>query len=92
MVVGAPMGFWKANMPQGMYLRSSCDWSLDPSGVHTIKAYLKKIDRTCRRSSPCREILTPLCRLVPARKGHPQPGCNREVAAHGRKRLVGGHG
>jgi hypothetical protein len=28
-VVGRPMEFWKANMPQGMYLRSARDWPLD---------------------------------------------------------------
>ena len=52
MVVGAPMGFWKANMPQGMHLRSSCDWSLDPLGVHSIDAYLKNIGRICRDVEP----------------------------------------
>ncbi|HEX5764362.1 MAG TPA: hypothetical protein VFY27_02255, partial [Woeseiaceae bacterium] len=35
-VVGVPMGFWKGNMPEGMLLRSTCDWSLDPLAVHSI--------------------------------------------------------
>jgi cation diffusion facilitator CzcD-associated flavoprotein CzcO len=52
MVVGAPMGFWKSNMPQGMHLRSSCDWSLDPLEVHSIDAYLKKLRRTCGNVEP----------------------------------------
>lgn len=39
-VVGTPMGFWKQNMPRGMFLRSDCDWHLDPVGVHTIRRYL----------------------------------------------------
>ncbi len=40
-VVGKPMEFWKANMPEGMYLRSASDWSLDPVGVHTIEKFLE---------------------------------------------------
>jgi cation diffusion facilitator CzcD-associated flavoprotein CzcO len=40
-VVGRPMEFWKANMPQGMYLRSASDWPLDPAGVHTIEKFLQ---------------------------------------------------
>ncbi len=51
-VVGAPMGFWKTNMPQGMFLRSTCDWSLDPLDVHSIDAYLKKIRRSCTEVEP----------------------------------------
>ena len=39
-------------MPQGMHLRSSCDWSLDPMGVHSIDAYLKKLGRACRDVEP----------------------------------------
>ncbi len=39
-VVGKPMGFWKDNMPQGMVLRSACDWHLDADGEHTIEAFL----------------------------------------------------
>jgi len=40
-VVGKPMEFWKANMPEGMYLRSASDWPLDPVGVHTIEKFLE---------------------------------------------------
>jgi hypothetical protein len=39
-VVGKPMGFWKDHMPQGMYLRSACDWHLDADERHTIAAFL----------------------------------------------------
>jgi cation diffusion facilitator CzcD-associated flavoprotein CzcO len=46
------MGFWKTRMPQGMYLRSGCDWSLDPLEVHTISAYLGKLGQTCRDVQP----------------------------------------
>jgi FAD-dependent urate hydroxylase len=40
LVVGHPMSFWHDHMPQGMYLRSACDWHLDPLDIHTIEAYL----------------------------------------------------
>ncbi len=39
-VVGRPMDFWKSHMPGGMYLRSGCDWHLDPAGDDTIERYL----------------------------------------------------
>jgi len=42
LVVGKPMEFWRGNMPQGMFLRSACDWHLDPQNVHTIEAYLEE--------------------------------------------------
>ena len=40
LIVGKPMGFWKAHMPQGMYLRSACDWHLDPLNLDTIETFL----------------------------------------------------
>ncbi len=40
-IVGKPMGFWQENMPDGMFLRSACDWHLDPSNQDTIEAYLQ---------------------------------------------------
>jgi cation diffusion facilitator CzcD-associated flavoprotein CzcO len=52
LVLGVPMGFWKSNMPQGMYLRSSCDWSLDPLNVHSIDAYLAMIGKRCADVEP----------------------------------------
>ena len=39
-IAGKAMDFWQANMPKGMYLRSACDWHLDPVDVATIEAYL----------------------------------------------------
>ncbi len=45
-VVGQPMGFWRGNMPEGMFLRSGPDWHLDGSGVETLEAYLE--DRRIR--------------------------------------------
>jgi len=44
LVVGKPMDFWKSNMPKGMYLRSACDWHLDPMDIHTIELYLQTKD------------------------------------------------
>ncbi|MFZ0062182.1 MAG: NAD(P)-binding domain-containing protein [Pyrinomonadaceae bacterium] len=41
LIVGKPMEFWRRNMPQGMYLRSACDWHLDPLNLHTIEAFLQ---------------------------------------------------
>lgn len=40
LVVGKPMAFWRNHMPAGMFLRSACDWHLDPAGIHTIEAFL----------------------------------------------------
>ena len=51
-VVGVPMGFWCNNMPEGMLLRSTCDWSLDPLGIHSIDAYLDKLGKRCRQVEP----------------------------------------
>jgi thioredoxin reductase len=39
-MVGKPMEFWKMNMPKGMYLRSACDWHLDPENEDTIEKFL----------------------------------------------------
>ena len=46
LVVGKPMEFWRANMPKGMFLRSACDWHLDPQNVHTLEAYLQTQNKT----------------------------------------------
>jgi cation diffusion facilitator CzcD-associated flavoprotein CzcO len=40
---GRPMDLWWRHMPDGMFLRSGIDWHLDPSGVHTIEAYVRQI-------------------------------------------------
>lgn len=46
LVVGEPMRFWRANMPEHMYLRSACDWHLDPQDEDTIEAFLRSQGRT----------------------------------------------
>src|SRR5688500_19904776 len=46
LVVGRPMEFWRKNMPQGMYLRSACDWHLDPVNIHTIEKFLESRGQT----------------------------------------------
>jgi thioredoxin reductase len=38
-IVGKPMEFWKAHMPEGTYLRSATH--LDPMNWHTIEAFLE---------------------------------------------------
>jgi cation diffusion facilitator CzcD-associated flavoprotein CzcO len=40
-LVGRPLEFWHKHMPRGMYLRSACDWHLDPGGVSTIERFLE---------------------------------------------------
>ena len=50
--VGIPMEFWRANMPTGMYLRSACDWHLDPDGIDTIESFLKAQGLTAAKVEP----------------------------------------
>ena len=52
MVVGKPMEFWKMNMPKGMYLRSKCDWHLDPLGSDTIERFLASQGLTALQVEP----------------------------------------
>ena len=52
LVVGKPMEFWRRNMPKGMYLRSDCDWHLDPQNVHTLKAYAQSLAKTVGEVEP----------------------------------------
>ena len=40
LLVGKPMEFWEKHMPDGMYLRSACDWHLDPRNDATIERFL----------------------------------------------------
>jgi cation diffusion facilitator CzcD-associated flavoprotein CzcO len=42
LVIGTPMGFWRQNMPQGMFLRSGPGWHLDAAGVATFRAFLEE--------------------------------------------------
>jgi thioredoxin reductase len=51
-VVGKPMEFWQQNMPRGMYLRSACDWHLDPVGNHSIESFLNTQARTPAQVEP----------------------------------------
>lgn len=51
-VVGQPMEFWKRNMPAGMFLRSGCDWHLDPTGEHTVTRYLATRHQTPAEVEP----------------------------------------
>lgn len=51
-IVGKPMEFWRANMPKGMFLRSVCDWHLDPQNVDTIEAYLQTQQKTPENVEP----------------------------------------
>ena len=46
MIVGKPMEFWRSNMPNGMFLRSACDWHLDVENVDTIESYVAGMGQT----------------------------------------------
>src|SRR5690349_516350 len=46
LMAGAPMEFWRKHMPRGMYLRSACDWHLDPQNIHTIERFLESRGQT----------------------------------------------
>jgi cation diffusion facilitator CzcD-associated flavoprotein CzcO len=52
LVLGDAMGFWRENMPGGMYLRSASDWHLDPLNVHTIEAYAATLGKTALDIEP----------------------------------------
>ena len=52
LVAGKPMEFWKQNMPVGMYLRSACDWHLDPTDIHTIDNFLAERGQTAKDVEP----------------------------------------
>ena len=40
-VLGEPMGFWRAQHAGRMLLRSGPDWHLDAAGEHTLDAYVE---------------------------------------------------
>lgn len=52
LVVGRPMEFWQKNMPNGMFLRSASDWSLDPTDRFSIIAYLEALGKTPKEVEP----------------------------------------
>src|SRR5689334_6041014 len=52
LIIGKPMGFWRENMPKGMFLRSACDWHLDPLNEHTIEAFLRTQGRAPKDVEP----------------------------------------
>ena len=52
LIVGEPMEFWRQNMPRGMFLRSACDWHLDPLNIDTIEAYLQTQNKTAKDVEP----------------------------------------
>ena len=52
LVVGDTMSFWRDHMPAGMFLRSACDWHLDPANVSTIDAYLETLGLSPRDVEP----------------------------------------
>jgi cation diffusion facilitator CzcD-associated flavoprotein CzcO len=51
-VIGQPMSFWEQHMPQGMLLRSGCDWHLDPSERDTMVRFLATRGQTPSEVEP----------------------------------------
>jgi cation diffusion facilitator CzcD-associated flavoprotein CzcO len=51
-IVGETMGFWRQNMPTGMFLRSSWDWHLDPQHELTIERFMAKRGISREQVSP----------------------------------------
>ena len=52
LIVGKPMEFWRKHMPKGMYLRSACDWHLDPQNKDTIEKFVALQGKTSRDVEP----------------------------------------
>jgi cation diffusion facilitator CzcD-associated flavoprotein CzcO len=52
LMIGKSMEFWRRNMPRGMFLRSACDWHLDPAGLHTIEDFLTSQGKTSKDVEP----------------------------------------
>ena len=52
LIVGKPMEFWRRHMPQGMYLRSACDWHLDVQNRATIDRFLETQGKTSHDVEP----------------------------------------
>lgn len=52
LIVGKPMEFWRKHMPKGMYLRSACDWHLDPQNKDTIEKFLETQGKTSHDVEP----------------------------------------
>ena len=52
LIVGKPMEFWRRHMPKGMYLRSACDWHLDPQNKDTIEKFVETQGKTTHDVEP----------------------------------------
>ncbi len=51
-IIGKPMGFWREQMPKGMFLRSGFDWHLDPYEEFTFSEYMKEKKLSEEASKP----------------------------------------
>lgn len=81
LILGKPMDFWKANMPDGMYLRSASDWHLDPVGIHTIEEFLARQNLTPADVEPLsRDFYLSYCQWFQEQKHiTPTPGFVRQL-------------
>lgn len=52
LIAGRHMGFWRAHMPSGMYLRSAADWHLDTAGEATIERFFREANVPTAEADP----------------------------------------
>ncbi|MCP2163273.1 NAD(P)-binding domain-containing protein [Goodfellowiella coeruleoviolacea] len=76
-LLGRPMSLWHDHMPRGMFLRSRCDWHLDPFEVYTLDRYAQEHGLTGRDLDPI-----PLSRYLDYAAWFQD---RREVVAHPRQ-------
>src|SRR5205807_6133356 len=68
-VAGRPMDFWASQMPRQLYLRSGCDWHLDPFDEDTIEGYLEARNLTPAAAVPLsRDVYLDYCDWLRRRK------------------------
>jgi len=84
-IAGRPMDFWASQMPRPLYLRSGCDWHLDPFDEDTIEAYLEAKNLTPAAAVPLsRDVYLDYCDWFQRRKDiRVTPKFVRELNASG---------
>ena len=58
--IGSSMDYWKSYMPKKMFLRSACDWHLDPFNEATILNYLDTLNLKPADVEPLSPTPTPV--------------------------------
>jgi len=68
-VAGKPMDFWQSNVPRQLYLRSGCDWHLDPFAEDTMERYLEVRNLPPASAQPLsRDVFLDYCHWFRRRK------------------------